>query len=315
MGIRKSLALSSLVAAVALCVPALHAQPPAAAKPAVRPAVKAAAKPTANDDLIKLAKAGMSEDILLATVADAKSKNLKYDTSADALVALKDAGISQKVIAAILGIGAPASTSAPATQAAAPAPPAVQGNSAAPAATASSAVTPEGSVPPMVASEAGLYYSSDQGIVRIEAKTPYQTRTGSTMASRLTLGIKPARLNAMLMGLRSDLQVSASPKFYMHLGQIMGQSESIGEYYLVKFTVKESGGRREIEIGSANFTKFQAGFPEKDLFQMDAKRLDRDIYLLTPKSALSGGEYGILQLPQGSAPAPVPKKIFDFGVR
>ena len=170
-------------------------------------------------------------------------------------------------------------------------------------------------MPPMVAAEAGLYYVSEQGLVRVEAKTPYQTRTGSTLVSKLTFGIKPARINAMLMGLRSDLQVVSAPKFYMHLGQILGQSESIGEYYLVKFTVKESGGRREIEIGSANFMKFQAGFPEKDLFQIDATRVDKDIYLMTPKSALGGGEYGILQLPQGSAPAPLPRKIFDFGVR
>jgi hypothetical protein len=57
----------------------------------------------------------MSEDILLATVA--KTDKSKYDTSADALLKLKAAGISQKVISAVLGI-----TPTPAVGGAAPAP-------------------------------------------------------------------------------------------------------------------------------------------------------------------------------------------------
>lgn len=78
----------------------------------VRAQTQTPARPTAsaNDDLIKLAAAGMGEDILLATVA--KTDRSKYDTSVDALLKLKAAGISQKVISAILGI-APASASAP----------------------------------------------------------------------------------------------------------------------------------------------------------------------------------------------------------
>lgn len=119
----------------------------------------------------------------------------------------------------------------------------------------------------------------------------------------------------MLQGLRSDLQVGTTPQFYIHLDQVLGTTESVGEYYLVRFTVKESQGRREIEVASRNFTKFQSGFPEKDLFQIEAKRVMKDVYLITPKSALSGGEYGLLQLPQGGAASPSPKKIFDFGVR
>jgi hypothetical protein len=284
-------------------------QTPRPANPPRRPATPAPAKPAAaestgmtNADVVNMVAAGLSEQIIMASIRDAKARS--FDVSPNSLITLKKAGVSDAVLATMMNPGAAPAARAPAAQTAPPAP-----------AAAAVATPSEGSVPSIVISEAGLYYIGDQGVVRIEAKTPYQTRTGSTLVSKLTLGIKAARINAMLMGLRSDLQVVSAPKFYMHLGQIMGQSESIGEYYLVKFTVKESGARREIEIGSANFTKFQAGFPEKDLFQIDATRLDKDIYLMTPKSALGGGEYGILQLPQGSSPAPLPRKIFDFGVR
>lgn len=111
MRTRKLLVLFGL-AAVMLGSPVVRAQAQTPAKPTA--AAPAPASP--NDELIKLAMAGMSDDILLATVA--KADRSKYDTSADALLKLKAAGISQRVILAILGI-APTPTSAPA---AAPAP-------------------------------------------------------------------------------------------------------------------------------------------------------------------------------------------------
>ena len=169
-------------------------------------------------------------------------------------------------------------------------------------------------VPAAVLSDDGLYYAAGSSLTRIEAKTPYQTRTGSTMVSRLTLGIKAARLNAMLPGLRADTAVGTSPVFWLHLGG----TESVGEYYLIRFTVKERDGRREIEVGSANFLKLQAGFAEKDLFLTDAKRIQKDIYEVSPKSALSPGEYGLLQIPQVTGAGQTgltPRKIFDFSVR
>jgi hypothetical protein len=88
---------------------------------------KPAAGQTANDDLIKLAFAKMSEDILLGIVV--KTDKTKYDTSADALLKLKSAGVSDRVIAAILGVDLPpASATVPAvppTQSV-PAPPPVR---------------------------------------------------------------------------------------------------------------------------------------------------------------------------------------------
>jgi hypothetical protein len=59
---------------------------------------------------VKLALAGMGEDVLLGVVAQVDRS--KYDTSADALLKLKSAGVTQRVIAAILGVSAPASAPA-----------------------------------------------------------------------------------------------------------------------------------------------------------------------------------------------------------
>src|ERR1035438_9284689 len=52
-----------------------------------------------NDSIIKMLKAGLSEDIVLSSI---HSQPGKYSTGADDLIALKSAGVSDKIIAAML---------------------------------------------------------------------------------------------------------------------------------------------------------------------------------------------------------------------
>lgn len=80
-----------------------------------------------NDAVVRMVKAGLSDDILISTVNASPGQ---YTTSADALIALKQSGVSERVIAAIVtkstGGPAPAAigplgVSGQATQPAAPA--------------------------------------------------------------------------------------------------------------------------------------------------------------------------------------------------
>jgi hypothetical protein len=103
--------IAGAVAAMLLGTPATGPQPAPQAPTAGKPSTDAKpARPTPNDELIKLAMAGMSEDVLLAVVG--KTDKTTYDTSVDALLKLKSAGVSQRVIAAIL-VPSPAPASAP----------------------------------------------------------------------------------------------------------------------------------------------------------------------------------------------------------
>src|SRR5689334_9475690 len=61
--------------------------------------VSAAAQGMNNEAVIKMAKAGLGEDIIVSTI---KSQPGKYATGADDLIALKAAGVSDKVIAAMV---------------------------------------------------------------------------------------------------------------------------------------------------------------------------------------------------------------------
>jgi hypothetical protein len=103
--------------------------------------------PAGVQDVVKLTKAGMSEDIVLAKV---KKAGASYDLSTDQIIYLKNQGVSQNVITALLQAGpasapaAPASTPSsaslpPPPSASAPAPDSGGGQSSAPAAPASSA--------------------------------------------------------------------------------------------------------------------------------------------------------------------------------
>lgn len=84
--------------------------PPAAAKksPPAKPAAVPA--PMTNQDVIKLVKAKVSEDLIIAKIRQSKTK---FDTSVDGLVALKEAGVSDSLIAVMMNPAAPAAPSPP----------------------------------------------------------------------------------------------------------------------------------------------------------------------------------------------------------
>jgi hypothetical protein len=277
-----------------------------------KPPAKAPAKPAAPDtrmtnaDIIQMAGAGLSEQVIVGAIKQAAGKN--FDLTPMGLVNLKKAGVSDSVIVAMQGNTVDPPAAKPA-ETKAPAPERVE-----PPKTSPAPAKDSGGVPATVIAEDGVYLIDGVKVTRMEAKAPYQTRTGSTAVSRLTLGIKKAKLNAMLPGLAAEVITTRAPQFYVHLAD----AESIGDYYLVQFTPNQGQGRRQLEVGSAGLGKAQAGFAEKDLFLVEAKRIQKDIYTVTPKVALSAGEYALLVVPQATSSAQTgltPRKIFDFGVR
>jgi hypothetical protein len=94
---------------------------PAAPKKSA-PAKPPAPAPMTNQDVIKLVKAKISEDLIIAKIKQSKTR---FDVSVDGLVALKEAGVSDNVIAVMMDPTAPAAPppAAPPSAAAAPAPP------------------------------------------------------------------------------------------------------------------------------------------------------------------------------------------------
>jgi len=69
----------------------------------------AAQQTLTNETVIKMAKAGLSDDVIVATIDSSAGK---YDTSPDGLINLKTSGVSDKVIAALVA-KSPASSGNP----------------------------------------------------------------------------------------------------------------------------------------------------------------------------------------------------------
>lgn len=95
------------------------AAPKKASAVATRPA---ATKGMDNADIIKLAKSGLSDELIIASVR--KSEKTAFDTSVDGLVALKAAGLSDAVISVMMDPKAPIEAPVPAPPVAAESKPA-----------------------------------------------------------------------------------------------------------------------------------------------------------------------------------------------
>lgn len=126
-----------LLFSVAWCATAAQTQPAksAATKAATKPvATKPAAKLTPNESLLDLVKRKMPEPVILQTIKNTIDSGLKYDASPAFLAALQDAGGSDKVLMAVMGVestsGSALSTSEPAPAAPAARPAAASSTSA-----------------------------------------------------------------------------------------------------------------------------------------------------------------------------------------
>lgn len=103
--------LCRCLAALLICVTvvasyaSLPLEPAAAAQ---APAMQQDKKPLTNADIIRMVKSGLAEGVVISAI---EANDSSFDVSADALIALKQAGISQNIIAAMLASASRARTS------------------------------------------------------------------------------------------------------------------------------------------------------------------------------------------------------------
>lgn len=235
-----------------------------------------------NDSIIKLVKAGFSDDMIVATVNGVPGS---YDTSADGLIALKAAGVSEKVVAAIVAKG-----SAPAH---APAPAASDLND------------------PASPHDPGIYMmlSDSAGkprLVRLEQKE------SDTEPPMMFSSVK-----AKIPGARADLRTSESkPVFYLYFPSTSGITDSADPSQFPLLTLAGKGDHREVEVAHrktvANGYVFVTGLNKSTITASSAERLRPHVYKVTPNDDLKPGEYAFIAAMKlnetGSA------SFFDFGV-
>ncbi|MGA8085684.1 MAG: hypothetical protein WCA10_00160 [Terracidiphilus sp.] len=236
-----------------------------------------------NQSVIKLVKAGLSEDLIVTTI---NSSPGTYDTSANGLIALKKAGASDKVIAAIVIKASGAATGA----AAVPAPNSPSGVTVGGAPMAGSA-TPGalvmGALPAGVDS-VGVYYldSTANAWQEVPAEV-VNFKTSGALKHYASVGVVKEDMNALIGGNRSRtiLKMPASFIFYVPEGR------SPGEYQLLRLHVNADSRQFRASTGGV---VHESGGAMRDTVDYTSKKIAPRVYQIVLGEEVGKGEFGFL---------------------
>jgi hypothetical protein len=233
-----------------------------------------------NDTVIKMIKAGLSDDVIATTI---NASAATYDTSPNGLIALKQAGASDKVIAAIVAKAAPATASAPA---AAPAPP---------------------PLPPGVDS-IGVYYQDSGGNWQMLPSEVVVFESGGLVKHVATAGLVKHDLNGVVGGMRSRLVVRTPVTMIIHLPE----GRSPNDYRLFRLHV--NGNNRQFE-SLAGTLGHESSSGVHDDIDFTTKEIGPSAYQLAIDGDIGDGEFGFLEPQDTSSKTPPSSgKIFTFAI-
>lgn len=257
-----------------------------------------------NDEVISLAKAGLSPQIIIGKI---RSSQTNFDLSTDQLIKLKQAGVNDDIVAAMLEAKSGKSIST------APSRDNTSSNSGDPN-------------DPMSKHTYGIYmYEMIDGqpkMTRMKQNISAQNRTGGMWTSQMTYGIGKVKTKANLPGRSADLQIKETkPVFYFYLDIASGGLNTASgipsdpkEFTLIRFNQRSDN--REVTISKANVFGAKGGLSDEYVVQFNAEDLGNGIFKVTPTSELKKGEYGFYLVNSGNsnASAAIGAKFFDFGV-
>jgi hypothetical protein len=223
-----------------------------------------------NDAIIKLVKAGLSDDLIVTTINTSAGT---YNTSVDGIIALKTAGVSDKVVSAVV-----AKASAVAAAASAPIPPLAPMTSQAPAAASN--------IPAGVDS-IGIYYQDKDGSWQEVVTEAVTKKTGGILKTIATDGMLKGDINGNLKGAGSRLRLTLPAHFILYVPE----GRSPGEYELIRFRVHSHD--REFRSVTGGFVHVSSG-AARDSVEFDSKKIAPRIYQVTLDQNLARGEYGFL---------------------
>ena len=233
-----------------------------------------------NDSVIQMVKAGLPEAVVIAKIKGTASK---FDLKTDSLVGLKKAGVSDKVLEAMVSAG-----SAPAAAATTPAP-----TTAMPA-------------PPAPAVAAGALKNQDVIYQLVNDKYVELFATSANLETNMQFF--QSKSEVVLEGRKARYRIKDKQPVFL-------STYSSTDAPLVKLKPGDSNDDRNLKIGSGAFMPFggtqKMGVRNEDKIPINIERDARGFYKVTPASPLPPGEYGfILATGFGAGSG----KIYDFGV-
>jgi len=321
-------------AATQQSAPSSTAQSAGAPKPAAtKPAAKPAPAAMTNRDVIALVKAKISDDIIITKIRQSKTR---FDTSTDGLVALKQAGVSDQLIAVMVTAGssgdaAGSTAAAPAAETSATAadstakakdrrvlkPGETPANAKGEAAATNSGATPRApSEPaPRVITQApqnyGLYIEAAgdlKPLGRIETKVQV-SKFRSFLRSHIPFVRQKIDIN--LPGAHSTSRFELRrPLFYAYFPP----SRDVSKFKLLQCKITgQNFDQRTVANASIMFSTEQ----NQDEVPVDIGPTSvKDLYRIAPREDLTSGEFGFIEGNTGSQSASDIEilDVYDFGI-
>jgi hypothetical protein len=234
-----------------------------------------------NDAITKMSKAGLDDAVIIQTI---QTQPGHYDTSPDTLIALKNAGVSQQVIAAM------------------------QARSAGLAFHASEKINPA----PLSAGvdEIGVYYQDRKTGEWLPLKTErVQFKSGGWAKSTFTHDIIKQDMNGIVDDAKSPLALPTGVNILIY-APVGTQAE---EYDFLRF--REHSNNREFRVKTGGVFHSESG-SQRDEIEFHPHKIAPQMYMFTVPVDIEKGEYGVL--PPGSSNVPGISnagKIFTFSIR
>lgn len=238
-----------------------------------------AAQALNNDTVIKMVKAGLSDDVIVATISSSAGS---FDTSPNGLIALKQAGVSDKVISVIVAKTAPATASA------------------------SPSAPPPAALPPGV-DQVGAYYKDGAAWQPLPSEVVI-FESGGAVKHFATATLIKEDLNGVVGGTRSRIVVTTPVTIILHVPD----GRTAGDYQLIRFRVVANN--RQFLSAAGGLAKENTG-ALRDVVDFTSKQIGPNAYQVVLASDLGQGEFGFLEpVDTSSKTPPSSGKIFTFAV-
>jgi hypothetical protein len=261
------------VAAFLLFPAALHAQTPSDYGPLLPSTDVSRVHLIGNDDIVKMARAGLADDVLVQTI---QLQPGHYDTTPTDLIALKTAGLSDRVISAMQAHGTGLSQ---------------RGNGLSSAITAKAdpyALSPRA----LGLDEIGVYYKAKSGdYVELHTERVVFKSAGEIKAI-LSQGIINKDMNGRIDGGSSPLKLSTGVELLIYAPA----GTDGNEYDFLRLRDHKNYREFRTLTGGIFHSETGAGPDELDL---KPHKIAAQMYTVTVPVDIEKGEYGVL--PPGSA--------------
>lgn len=207
-----------------------------------------------------MTKAGLDENIIVQTI---NSQPAKFSTTADDLIKLKQAGVSDRVLAAMLSKENP---------------------------TASASASSTSALPPGV-DEIGVYYKTKEGTWKEMDPEIINFKSGGFLKSFASQGIVKEDMNGHLKGATAKLVLTRPVEFLIYAPD----GVVADEYQLLKLRVNSNNREFRSSTGGVFHTSTGA---KRDDVPFVANKIAPHLYEFSVPADGAVGEYGIL--PPGS---------------